>query len=114
MENNLTIPASAGATFADCKEYADKLAAGMRHELAKLMAGHNIASNNIFADIWTQPVLLGCANPYHDMMNVLKQFAHVAWGGYEATAQAITLEREVERLQAMIGASTIECAEVEA
>lgn len=113
MNNNIT-PAPVKVTFADCKEYADTLAAGMRHELSKLMAEHGIAQNCVFADIWAQPILLSCANPYHDMMNMLKQFAHVAWGGYEATAKAIALGREVERLRAMIGATPIECTQVEA
>ncbi|WP_295935441.1 hypothetical protein [uncultured Alistipes sp.] len=95
----ITIPVVAETTFADCKAYSKSCAEFINGQVIASMKECGIPTDAIFADIQVQPQFADNPNPYKMLMNVLKQFAGVASGGYVATIELIAARKEIERLK---------------
>lgn len=104
----ITIPVEAEITFADCKAYSRKIAEFINKQVASKMIECGISSNCVFADIWAQPFLIDDPNPHKNLMNVLKQFANIAAGGYDATIRLEAARKEIDRLNHLLDQLTPE------
>jgi hypothetical protein len=97
-------------TLADCKEYADKLRAGMGHHVRAELAA--LQMQQPACDLTFAPFLCGFENPYDDIYNIISHINNALIAGWGFFFEAERLRRELAELKGR-PAEAVECIEIE-